>query len=49
MHADSVWAAANLDEDWQAEQWGEDAWATAMRDDHRRDFEAAARFLALLV
>ena len=24
MDADAVWAAANLDEDWQAEQWGED-------------------------
>ncbi|HLZ78494.1 MAG TPA: ATP12 family protein [Sphingomonas sp.] len=43
-----AWDAAELDDLWQAEQWGEDALATAAREDKRRDFRAAARFLALL-
>jgi chaperone required for assembly of F1-ATPase len=43
-----AWAAATLDEQWQAEKWGEDEEATAALDGRRRDFEAAARFLALL-
>ena len=41
-------AAAALDEQWQAEQWGEDEEAAAALANRRRDFEAAARFLALL-
>ena len=45
---DQAWAAATLDEQWQAEQWGEDAEAAAALADRRRDFAAAARFLALL-
>ena len=48
MDADAVWAAANLDEDWQAEQWGEDELAVKARETRRRDFEAAARFLSLV-
>ena len=47
MEADTVWAAANLDEDWQAEQWGEDELAVKVRETRRRDFDAAARFLSL--
>lgn len=43
-----AWDAAEIDDLWQAEQWGEDALATAAREDKRRDFRAAARFLALL-
>ena len=43
-----AWAAASLDEAWQAENWGEDKEATAALEARRRDFEAAARFLALL-
>jgi chaperone required for assembly of F1-ATPase len=43
-----AWAAASLDEQWQAGQWGEDAEAVAALAGRRRDFEAAARFLALL-
>ena len=43
-----AWAAASLDEQWQAEQWGEDAEAVVALANRRRDFEAAARFLALL-
>ena len=45
---DQAWAAATLDERWQAEQWGEDAEAAAALANRRRDFAAAARFLALL-
>ena len=48
MTPDAVWTAANLDEDWQAEQWGEDSLAVQAREAHRRDFDAAARFLASL-
>jgi len=45
---DTAWAAATLDEQWQAEHWGEDFEAAAALANRRRDFEAAARFLALL-
>jgi chaperone required for assembly of F1-ATPase len=45
---DTAWAAATLDEQWQAEQWGEDAEAAAALAARLRDFAAAARFLALL-
>ncbi|WP_294257549.1 ATP12 family protein [uncultured Sphingomonas sp.] len=45
---ETVWRAAQLDEDWQAEQWGEDELATRARDVRRADFDAAARFLSLL-
>jgi len=48
MDTDAVWAAANLDEDWQAEQWGEDELAIKARETRQRDFEAAARFLSLV-
>ncbi|THD37935.1 MAG: ATPase [Sphingomonas sp.] len=47
MDADAVWDAANLDEDWQAEQWGEDALAAQARAVRRTEFDAAARFLHL--
>jgi len=42
----SVWAAAHVDEEWQAERWGRDAEAEAMREGRRREFDAAVRFLA---
>jgi len=46
--ADTVWQAANVDEDWQVEQWGEDAEATKHRETRKADFDAGARFLSLL-
>lgn len=46
--ADAVWAAAQLDEDWQEEQWGADELAARSRAARRADFDAGARFLALL-
>ena len=48
IDADGLWNAAHLDEDWQAEQWGEDSLATQTRAYHRRDFDAAVCFLSLL-
>lgn len=46
--ADQVWAAGQVDEDWQVEQWGEDTLATQARETRRRDFDAGARLLSLL-
>ena len=48
MDRDAVWTAANVDEDWQAEQWGEDAEAAQAKANRRFDFDAGARFLSLL-
>ena len=45
---DTAWSAATLDEAWQAEQWGEDAEATAALEARRHDFAAAYRFLTLI-
>jgi chaperone required for assembly of F1-ATPase len=45
---DAAWAAAALDELWQAENWGEDADAAKALAARRADFAAAARFLSLL-
>lgn len=47
LDADAVWAAANLDEDWQIEQWGEDRFATQARAVRQADYDAAVRFLGL--
>ncbi len=46
--ADSLWAAAHVDEDWQAEMWGEDSLATQARANKRREFDAASAFLSAL-
>lgn len=46
--ADTLWRAAHVDEDWQAEQWGEDALAAQARQSRRADFAAGVRFLGLL-
>jgi chaperone required for assembly of F1-ATPase len=45
---EAIWQAAHVDEDWQAEQWGEDALATQAREARRADFDAGVRFLGLL-
>lgn len=44
----TAWSAATLDEQFQTENWGEDEEAAASLADRRREFDAAARFLALL-
>ncbi|KQM30189.1 ATP12 family chaperone protein [Sphingomonas sp. Leaf10] len=46
--ADAAWAAAHIDEDWQVEQWGEDALAAETRAARAADYGAAVRFLALV-
>ena len=43
---EQVWAAAHVDEDWNAEQWGEDEEVAARRAARLTDFTAAARILA---
>lgn len=45
---DAIWAAAHVDEDFQAEQWGEDYLAVEAREAKRREFDAAVRFLQVL-
>lgn len=48
MDADTLWAAATVDDEWQREQWGDDPLAADALAARRRDFDAAARFLSLL-
>lgn len=43
--ADQVWAAAYVDEDWNAEKWGVDEEAAARRAARQKDFDAAVRVL----
>ena len=45
LDADQVWAAAHVDEDWNAEQWGMDEEAVARRAARLVDFRAAAQIL----
>ena len=47
VDAEQLWAAANLEEDWQAELWGEDALAKERRDRRAAQFANALRFAAL--
>jgi len=47
-NADQVWAAAHVDEDWSAEQWGADEEAMARRATKQVDFRAAAQILGAL-
>ncbi|WP_298398868.1 ATP12 family chaperone protein [Sphingobium sp.] len=44
---DTIWQAAEIDEAWQIEQWGEDAEATARSAARTADFATAATFCAL--
>lgn len=44
----ALWRASRVDEDWQAEQWGEDAEAADAAARKAADFAAAARLAALL-
>ena len=39
---EAAWLAAHIDEDFQAERWGEDAEAMARRASRRREFDTAA-------
>src|SRR4029077_12353287 len=46
---DQVWAAAHVDEDWNAEKWGVDEEVAARRAARLVDFRAAAFILSALV
>jgi chaperone required for assembly of F1-ATPase len=46
--AATLWTAAHIDEDWQAELWGRDPLALAAYEERQRDFDAAVRFLTFL-
>ena len=48
LDAEAAWAAAHVDEDWQAEQWGQDAEAVARRAARKRDMLAAVSLLEAL-
>jgi chaperone required for assembly of F1-ATPase len=48
LTADEAWAAAEVDEDWNVAQWGEDDLARERRADRRCAFDAAAAMLAKL-
>ncbi|MEO8724399.1 MAG: ATP12 family protein [Sphingobium sp.] len=45
---DRAWQASEIDELWQAQQWGDDADAAARRDRRGVEFAQAAQFCALL-
>jgi chaperone required for assembly of F1-ATPase len=47
-NADQVWAAAHVDEDFNAEQWGADEEVVARKAARKADFEAAAAILRAL-
>jgi chaperone required for assembly of F1-ATPase len=46
--AETAWAAAHIDEDFQAEHWGQDAEALARRSNRKRDMMAAVALLESL-
>jgi chaperone required for assembly of F1-ATPase len=48
LDADQVWAAAHVDEDWNAEKWGVDQEVAARRAARLVDFKAAAKVLKSL-
>ena len=48
LDADAVWAAAHVDEDFNAEQWGADEEAAERRAARAVDFRAAAQILAVM-
>jgi chaperone required for assembly of F1-ATPase len=45
LDAETAWAAAHVDEDWQMQQWGRDEMALAVRDYRRGEVQAAATVL----
>jgi len=48
LDAETAWTAAHVDEDWQAEQWGQDSEAIARRNNRKRDFMSAVALLEAL-
>jgi len=47
ISGEACWAAAHVDEDYQASQWGEDFEAVARRKHRKMEFDATLRFLEL--
>lgn len=45
---EEAWTAAHVDEDWNTEQWGEDAEAAARRVARRKEFDAAVALVRSL-
>jgi chaperone required for assembly of F1-ATPase len=48
LSAEAAWQLAQIDEMWQAEQWGRDAEAEAASERRRQDFLRAEAFLQML-
>ena len=48
LSAAEAWSAAHVDEDWQIEQWGEDAEAAERQRRRWEEMEAASRLLSFL-
>lgn len=48
LDPDVAWKAAHVDEDWNAEQWGQDSEAVARHNARRRDMMAAVALLRAL-
>lgn len=48
LNVEDAWTAAHVDEDWQIEQWGQDAEALARRSHRKLDFLAATKLLLAL-
>lgn len=48
LDLETAWSAAHVDEDWQIEQWGQDAEALARRNNRKRDMTAAAQLIEAL-
>lgn len=46
--AETAWAASQIDESWQIEQWGEDQELIERREALKRDIASAAELMALL-
>jgi len=47
MAPEAAWLASHVDEDYQIEQWGQDAEAQARRAARYAEFMACCRFLGL--
>lgn len=48
LAAEAAWEAAHVDEDWNIEQWGEDAEAASVREARRRDMMGAVALVRTL-
>ena len=48
LSVEEAWSAAHVDEDWQIEQWGEDAEAAERRRHRWQEMQSARRLLGLV-